>query len=254
MSSKVVLHVEGSMATITLNRPEVLNAFDSDTWASLEKVALDIISQPEIRVVILTGAGDRAFSTGLDLKALASGPIRAPIPHRNGIDLVAKLQQIFNMYDELPVPVVAAINGYCLGVGLELSLCCDIRIAAENAVFALPEVDLGIIPDMGGTQRLPKIVGPGHAKEIIYTARRINAAEALRIGLVNHVYPEEQLMKEAHGLADKIATKQPASVQAAKKAINVGTSAGLHTGLAYENALVANVVSEVKKVAGVEIT
>ncbi|MFA4836317.1 MAG: enoyl-CoA hydratase/isomerase family protein [Dehalococcoidia bacterium] len=238
MDNKVLLQVEGSIATVTLNRPEVLNALDSDMWAGLEKAALSITSTPEVNVVILTGAGEKAFSPGLDVKAyVASGLPTAGRRHRNSVDTISNMARIFTLYEDLAVPVIAAINGYCFGGGLELALCCDIRLAAEHAVFALPEVNIGTIPDMGGTQRLPKVIGAGYTKELAYTARKIDAAEALRIGLVNHVYPKEQLMAEARKLATEIAQKHPATVQAAKKAINAGILRGLREGIAYETAL-----------------
>jgi len=148
-----------------------------------------------------------------------------------------EMKDIFSMYENLPVPVIAAINGYCIGAGLELVLACDIRLASETAIFSIPEITLGVIPDMGGTQRLPRIVGPGKAKELIYTGRRIDAAEALRIGLVDHVYPKDSLMSEARKLAEEIATQAPAAVQGAKRAINVAMSHSLEVGLTYETAI-----------------
>lgn len=250
MADKVLLKVEGNIATVTLNRPEVLNAFDSGVWAGLEKAALRIMSKPKINVVILTGAGDRAFTAGIDLKAVTSGGLpTAGHRRRKGLDTLWMMKQVFTMYEDLPVPVIAAINGYCLGAGLELILCCDIRLAAEHAVFSLPEVDIRAVPDMGGTQRLPRLVGPGHAKELTYTARRIDAAEALRIGLVDHVYPKDKLLEEARRLAEEIASKDAAIVQASKKAINAAMSAGLEAGLKYETALAAGTLGEGRRLA-----
>ena len=250
MDDKVILQVDGSIATVILNRPQVLNALDSGMWAGLERAALSIMSQPRINVVILTGVGDKAFSAGLDLKAASSGSFpTARHRRRKGLDKILTLNHIFTMYEDLAVPVIAAVNGYCLGVGVELILCCDMRLAAEHAIFGLPEIDLGTIPDMGGTQRLPRLVGPGPAKELIYTARRINAAEALRIGLVDRVYPRAQLMAEARKLAEEIASKNPAAMQAAKKAINAAFSTVLEAGLRYETALAVSTVGEGKKFA-----
>jgi enoyl-CoA hydratase len=136
--------------------------------------------------------------------------------------------------EALPVPVIAAINGYCLGIGFELALVCDIRLASETAIFSIPEVQLGTIPDFGGTQRLTKLVGAGKAKELIFTGRRIDAAEALRIGLVQHVYPLNKLMEEAMKLAQEIAAIAPPLIQGAKRAINVAVSYPLDVGLSYE--------------------
>lgn len=236
-TEKVLFKVEDSLATITLNRPESMNALDADVWLALEEAANKVKSEPTIRVVIITGAGDRAFSAGLDVKAAAAGQMLSIVPQARGMgDLMTRMKDIFTMYEALPVPVIAAINGHCLGAAFELALACDIRIASENASFSLPEVRLGIVPDMGGTQRLPRVVGPGKAKELIYTSRRIDAAEALRIGLVEYVYPQEQLMSEARKLAEEIASHHPNVVQAAKRAVNVAMSHSLDIGLSYETA------------------
>jgi enoyl-CoA hydratase len=137
----------------------------------------------------------------------------------------------------MPKPVIAAINGPCIGGGMEIALACDIRLASENAVFSIPEVTYGIIPDCGGTQRLPRVIGPGRARDLIFTGRKIDAAEALRIGLADRVYPCDQLMAEAKKLADEIAALPPAAVQAAKRALNVAMSCGLDIGLNYESAI-----------------
>jgi len=250
MEKSVLLQVEGNIAIVTLNRPAVLNAFNSSVWAGLEKAALSIMAQPNVNAVILTGAGERAFTAGMDLKAVSSGAIfTGGHRRRKGYDRLWTDKQIFTMYEELTVPVIAAINGYCLGAGMEIILCCDIRLAADHAIFALPEVDIRAVPDMGGTQRLPRLVGLGCAKELIYTARRINAAEALRIGLVDHVYPREQLMSEARKLAKEIASKDPDAVQASKRAINASVSAGLAVGLQYETALAQATQGQGKKLA-----
>jgi enoyl-CoA hydratase len=141
---------------------------------------------------------------------------------------------IFNMYEELAVPVIAAINGYCLGAAFELILCCDIRLACDTALFGLPEIQLGVIPDLGSTQRLPRIVGPGIAKELIMTGRRIDAAEALRVRLIDHVYPKGQLMTEASKLAEEIAKINPHLIQGAKRAVSIVASTPLDVGLRME--------------------
>ena len=154
--------------------------------------------------------------------------------YRQGYDSLYGQKSIFTMYQELAVPVIAAINGYCLGAAFELSLCCDMRLACDTAMFALPEIQLGVIPDLGSTQRLPRIVGPGIAKELILTGRRIDAAEALRVGLVDHVYPKDQLMPEARKLAEEMAKLNPRHVQGAKRAANLTMSTPLDTGLRME--------------------
>jgi len=238
----VQLDIKGTIATVLLNRPEALNAFNLDVWVGLQKAAQSIKEDPSVRAVITTGAGDKAFTAGIDLKQRASGGSATQVfsNYREGYDPMYGLKTIISMYEELAVPVIAAINGYCLGVGLEFVLCCDMRLACDTAVFGLPEVQLGIIPDMGGTQRLPRIVGPGIAKELILTGRRIDAVEALRVGLVDHVYPKDQLMNEAKKLAEEIAKLSPRVVQAAKRAINLAMSTPLYAGLRMETEIFLN--------------
>ena len=247
-SEKVLLETEGPIATVTLNRPEKLNALNGEVWYGLEEAADAIKHQPEVRVVILTGAGDRAFSTGIDLKGVSSlEGLSVGRPLRGGFESLQHMKDIYTMYENLPVPVIAAINGYCLGAGMELVLACDIRVASESAVFSIPEVNFGVIPDMGGTQRLPRIVGPGKAKELIYTGRRIDAAEALRIGLVDHVYPKDTVMGEVRQLAEEIASQTPAAVQGAKRAINVAMSHSLEVGLTYETVTAVGVMGSAEQ-------
>ncbi len=231
----IKLTVEGTIATVLLNRPEAMNAFNQDCYAGLAAAARAIKENPQVRVVIMTGAGERAFSAGMDLKMIAGGGSAGPNEKvRPGFDRLYDLKSIFTSYEELAVPVIAAINGYCMGAALELSLCCDIRIAAEHAVFALPEMTFGVIPDLGSTQRLPRVIGIGMAKEMLITGRRINAADALRLGLVNHVYPKDQLMPEAKKLAEEIAKLNPRHVEGAKRAANMSMSTPLDWGLRLE--------------------
>jgi len=232
----VLLDVAETIATVTLNRPEALNALNQDVWLGLEKAAQNIKANPEVRAVIVTGAGEKAFSAGIDLKMVASrgGGAGAVYGGFREFDRLHAMKSIFTMYEELAPPVIAAINGYCLGAAMEFILCCDIRMTVDTAVFALPEAQFGVIPDMGSTQRLPRIVPPGIAKELIFTGRRINAAEALRIGLVDHVYPKDQLMAEARKLAGEIAKLNPRIVQGAKRATNTAMSTPLSAGLRVE--------------------
>jgi len=232
----VRLDIEDSIATVLLNRPKALNAFNHEVFLGLQKAAQAIKENPEVRVIIMTGAGDKAFSAGLDLKMVASGsgPMGVFSSYRQGYDFLYSLKMIFTMYEELAVPVIAAINGYCLGAALELILCCDMRLACDTAVFGLPEIQLGVIADFGSTQRLPRIVGPGIAKELIITGRRIDAAEALRVRLIDHVYPKDQLMVEAKKLAEEIAKINPRLIQGAKRAVNITTSTPLEVGLRME--------------------
>jgi enoyl-CoA hydratase len=232
----VQLDIKDSIATVFLNRPKALNAFNHEVLLGLQRQAQAIRENREVRVVIITGAGDQAFSAGLDLKmvASASGPMDIFPRYRQGYDSLYSLKTIFTMYEELAVPVIAAINGYCLGAALELVLCCDVRLACDTAVFGLPEIQLGVIPDLGSTQRLPRIVGPGIAKELIMTGRRIDATEALRVRLVDHLYPKDQLMMETRKLAEEIARINPQLTQGAKRAVNIAASTPLDVGLRME--------------------
>jgi len=233
----VLLEVEGKIAFVTLNRPKARNAFNRGVLDGLYEAANHIQSDPSIDVAIITGAGDQAFCAGIDLKMFAAGEdLTGGRKLHDGFEYIQLYRNCFTAYERLPIPVIAAIQGYCLGAGLELALGCDIRLADETAVFSLPEVQLGIIPDGGGTQRLPKIVGVGKAKELIYTGRRIDAQEALRIGLVEHVYPKSQLREEAKKLAQEIsANSSPA--RGCKRAVHIAMNYPLDVGLLYETAL-----------------
>ncbi len=233
----VRLDIENAIATVLLNRPEAMNALNQDVFVGLQQAAQSIKENPYVRVAILTGAGEKAFSAGIDLKMVASGGGGSRVlfaKYREGYEPLYSLKMIFTLYEELSVPVIAAVNGYCLGAAMELSLCCDMRLASDTAVFGLPEIQFGVIPDLGSTQRLPRIVGLGMAKELIITGRRINAAEALRVRLIDHVYPKDQLMTEARKLAEEIARINPHIVQGAKRATNLSLSTPLDVGLRME--------------------
>ena len=234
----VLLEVDDKgIALMTLNRPKAMNAFNQDQWKGLKEAAEAIRSNPDIRVVIVTGAGDRAFSAGMDLKMIASGGGGSSSVfghYRKGYDQLFGLKSLFTAFEELSCPVIGAINGYCLGAALEFSLCFDMRLAAEQAVFGLPEMPLGVLPDLGSTQRLPRIVGIGKAKEMLITGRKINTEEALRVGLVDHVYPKDQLMAEARKLAEEIAALNPRLVEGCKRAVNMSMSTPLDAGLRLE--------------------
>jgi len=232
----VQLDIKDGIATVLLNRPKALNAVNHEVLSGLQIQAQAIKENPQVRAVIITGAGDKAFSAGLDLKMVASGgaPMDIFPSYRQGYDLLHSLKMIFTMYEDLATPIIAAINGYCLGAAVELVLCCDIRLACDTAVFGLPEIQLGVIPDLGSTQRLPRIVGPGIAKELIMTGRRIDAVEALRVRLVDHVYPKDQLISEATKLAEEMAKINPYLVHGAKRAVNIAASTPLDVGLRME--------------------
>ena len=221
---------EGMVGIITIDRPKALNALNSQVLEELEAV-IDGISTDEVRCVILTGAGEKSFVAGADIGEMST------LSAEEGCAFGKKGNDIFRKIETLPIPVIAAVNGFALGGGCELSMCCDIRIASENAVFGQPEVGLGITPGFGGTQRLARIVGPGMAKQMIYTARNIKAPEALRIGLVNAVYPIEELMDQAKKMAAGIAKNAPIAVRACKKAINDGLEAGMDEAIVIEENL-----------------
>lgn len=222
--NNLLLEVENTIATITFNRPKALNALNNELLSELS-VALDEIEQDEnIKVLILTGAGDKAFIAGADISELATfNALQAKIFSKKGHDAIGKLQ-------ELSIPVIAAVNGFALGGGSEMAIACDFIYASEAAKFGLPEITLGIIPGFGGTQRLPKLVGKNMAKEMIFTGKMLSAAEAKEIGLVNKVCPAESLMDDVLKTARAIASKGKVSLRAAKQAVNAALDVDLKTG------------------------
>ena len=199
---------------LTINRPEKMNAISQELTAELSLFLDEIENDDELRVIVITGAGDKAFVAGADINELVDRDARL------GRRVSRERQEIFSRIENLHVPVIAAVNGYALGGGLELALACSIRICSEKAQFGAPEVKLGIIPGDGGTQRLPRLVGQGRAMEMIITGDFIDAQEAYRIGLVNKVFPPEKLKEEAMELAKKIASRPPLAVRYAKEAVN----------------------------------
>ena len=203
-----------NVATVTLNRPEALNAFNSEELEALLHAFTWLRDESGLRCVILTGAGERSFAAGADIKQMVD--LDAQGGHAFGVLGHA----VANAIERLPQPVIAAVNGFAFGGGCELALACDFRICSENAVFAQPEVKLGIPPGWGGTQRLPRVVGPGMAAELILTGRNVKADEALRIGLVNSVHPLPDLMPKARALADAISANSPHAIRAAKAAMS----------------------------------
>lgn len=238
MADKTVTYqIDGDIATITLNRPEKLNAMHLQMCWDLNDVLQELEEKP-VRVAILTGSGDRAFSTGLDLSPentlmLILADESKIAVQQNFYPLVRKIQAIYNKLETLPFPVIASVHGYCFGIALELALAADFRICADDAVFTIPEVSLGMIPDIGGCPRLAAAVGPGMARELIYTGAEIDAAEALRIGLVNHVHPKDELAAKTGELAQTIADQPPLGVTHAKRAINRYVNQGLDDVLDY---------------------
>jgi enoyl-CoA hydratase len=223
---RVLLESDGPVATITLNRPEKLNAIDIDMLESLERIALEIGRDKAIRVVVLTGAGDRAFCVGADVNAWAA---------LEPLDMwrlwVRDGHRVFDTIARLRQPVLAAINGFAFGGGLELALAADLRIATSDAQFAAPEVKIGTVPGWAGTERLPALVGTARAKQLIFTGSRIDAETAERWGLVNEVVPKESLMVRAREIAAEISANAPNAVQIAKQIIDAGQGSGLSSAL-----------------------
>jgi enoyl-CoA hydratase len=224
----VKIEKEGSIATVFIDRPKALNALNSETLKDLKTAISDIKCDDNIKIVIISGSGDKAFVAGADIKEMEN---MSPLEAR---EFLLFGQHVFNEFENLEKPIIAAINGFALGGGCELALACDIIIASSDAKLGLPEVSLGLHPGFGGTQRLPRLVGKAKAKELIFTADMIGADEALKIGLVNRVVPKEKLMEEAIGMANKILSRGSVAIKLAKAAINVGTETSLEKGLAYE--------------------
>ncbi|MCL2367718.1 MAG: enoyl-CoA hydratase-related protein [Oscillospiraceae bacterium] len=217
-----------AIAIITMNRPEQLNALNAEVLRDLDAVLDEVAGTRDCRVAILTGAGEKSFVAGADIKEMETmSSEEAEAFSKAGNDVLYKLQG-------LRIPVIAAVNGYALGGGCELALACDIRLAATEALFAMPETSLGIFPGFGATQRLPRLVGFALAAELVFTGRRIRADRALEIGLVNAVIPRENLMDEALKMAGEIAAKAPIAIQHAKHVMHVGLDLPLSAGLDLE--------------------
>ena len=226
----ITYEVEGQVGIITINRPKALNALNSAVLDELD-ATIDGVDLDAVRCLILTGAGEKSFVAGADIAEMST------LTKEEGEAFGKKGNDIFRKIETLPIPVIAAVNGFALGGGCEISMSCDIRICSDNAVFGQPEVGLGITPGFGGTQRLARLVGPGMAKQMIYTARNIKADEAYRIGLVNAVYPQDELLDAAKKLAATIAKQAPIAVRACKKAINDGLDASMDDAIVIEEKL-----------------
>lgn len=224
----IIYAVKEGIATITFNRPKALNALNGALLAELS-TALDIVAgDEEIRVLILTGAGEKAFVAGADISELATfDSLKAKAFARKGHDIINRLQQ-------LPIAVIAAVNGFALGGGTEISIACDFIYASENAKFGQPEINLGVIPGFGGTQRLPRLIGTNMAKELIFTGKMISAPEAAQLGLANKVVAPEDLMDEVLKTAAVIASKGKVSLREAKQAVNKGMDVDLASGCGIE--------------------
>ena len=227
----VLFERDEAVAVMTLNRPQALNAMTTDMLHTMGRLLDEIEADPEVRAVVLAAAGEKAFCVGADLKSRAAeyeaGAVHDPL----GI----LVRHVFGRFENLNIPVVAAIHGYALGGGLEMALACDIRIAAESAQLGFPEAKVGSLPGAGGTQRLTRLVGPGYAKEMMFTAERYGAAEAYRMGLVNQVVPDADLLTEAKTMAQGIAAKAPLSLDRIKVLINRATDTDIEAGLDFES-------------------
>ena len=225
----IIVQEEGAVATLLLNRPSALNAINAELLLALREALEGLGKRPEIRVVIITGAGEKAFSAGSDLRE------RLTLSPDQVKEFILSMRKTFVAIEELNKPVIAAINGLAVGGGAEMSLACDLRVLSETAKMGFPETKLAIIPGGGGTQRLPRLVGKGKAKELIFTGRRISAQEALQIGLANKVCAPAELMEECRALAALICEAGPLALGLAKEAINLGLETDLNTGLSIEN-------------------
>ena len=230
MAEYIKYEQDGFVGVITIDRPKALNALNSQVLEELEET-FKAIDLDAVRAVVLTGAGEKSFVAGADIGEMSS------LTKAEGEAFGKKGNDIFRFIETFPIPVIAAVNGFALGGGCEISMSCDIRICSDNAIFGQPEVGLGITPGFGGTQRLARIIGVGMAKQLIYTARNIKAEEALRLGLVNAVYPQEELLDQAKKLASIIAANAPIAVRNCKKAINEGLDVDMDQAIVIEEKL-----------------
>ncbi len=231
MFKTLIYEKKENIGLLKINRPERLNAINQELISELKQFFRELENDEEVRVLIISGEGDKAFVAGADINELAQRDVLL------GRKVTKERQELFSTIENLHIPVIAAVNGYALGAGLELALSCTLRLASDRAQFGAPEVKLGIIPGDGGTQRLPRLIGVGHAMELILTGDFIDAQEAYRIGLVNRVFPHQELLKEALRLAQKIASRPPLAVRYAKEAVNMSLEGKTDSGFALESYL-----------------
>jgi len=241
----ILLEKDGPVSVLVINRPQVLNALNAVTLQEIDAALDQLEKDDETRVLIITGAGDKAFVAGADISFMQT---LTPLEAKN----FARLgQRVFSRIENLPKPVIAAINGFALGGGCELAMACDIRVASETAKLGQPEVNLGLIPGFGGTQRLTRLVNPGWAKEILFTADMYDATTAQRIGLVNHVVPAGELLGFCKNMAARIASRGPVAVQLCKEAVNDGLEMDLEKAMVHEADLFAVVFTSEDKNEGI---
>ena len=240
----LLCEVRGPIATITLNRPKVLNALNAATFDDLESVFRTLAAEDSVRVILLTGAGEKAFAAGADINELAAadGPAGQKISERG--------QQVFSQIENCGKPVIACVNGFALGGGCELALACTLRVAADTAKFGQPEAKLGLLPGYGASQRLPRLIGPGNALYLLLTAEIINAHEAHRIGLVNQVHPLSSLMHHCTTIAESIAALAPQAIKQTIAAVNQGAGLPLKEALAIESKLFGQLCATADKNEG----
>ncbi len=231
MFENILLATEGPIATLTINRPEKRNAIDNQTIEEMARALDQVESNPDLRILIVTGAGEKAFVAGADIQELQA---RDTVLGRSE---TRTRQGVYTRIEQLEIPSIAAINGWALGTGLELAMACTLRVASEGARLGQPEVKLGIIPGGGGTQRLPRLVGTGRAMEMVLTGEPVTAGEALSMGLVNRVVPAKKLMEEVRKLADVLVSRPRLAIQYAKEAIHRAGEGSLAQGLAHESYL-----------------
>jgi enoyl-CoA hydratase len=214
MYSAITTSIENAILLITINRPDKMNALNKTVFDELNTVIDEVYNNPAIKSAIITGAGQKAFVAGADIGELQG------LKHSEGMDLAHKGQYIFKKIEEAPKPIIAAVNGFALGGGCELAMACHFRLASENARFGQPEVNLGVIPGYGGTQRLTQLIGKGRAIELLITGNMLDAATALQYGLVNYVMPQEELLTKARSILELVNTKAPLAVGRCIKAAN----------------------------------
>ena len=242
--NNLLLEVENRIALLTINRPKALNALNSETLAELNACLAELENNDDVKVVILTGSGEKSFVAGADISEMVNA---TPAEGRK-MGLLAR--EAFGRLENMPQVTIAAVNGFALCGGCEISMACDIRVASDNAKFGQPECGLGILPGFGGTQRLPRLVGKGRAKELIFTCDMISADEAFRMGLANHVVPQAELIDYCKAMAGRIMKNGPLAVALAKQSINTGSDTDLDSGLKLEANLFGLSFSTADKMEG----